>query len=85
LPNHNIARGMTPDQAQLVARRKFGNLTQVRDEIYSHEHRRIPAVATLSLALGIGANIAIFSMVDALLLRSLPLAHPEELVTRRLV
>ncbi|HKH44121.1 MAG TPA: ABC transporter permease, partial [Thermoanaerobaculia bacterium] len=37
-------------------------------------------VAALSLALGIGANTAIFSLMDALLLRSLPVRAPEELV-----
>ena len=37
-------------------------------------------VATLSLALGIGANTAIFSLMDALLLRSLPVRAPERLV-----
>jgi predicted permease len=38
------------------------------------------AVAVLSLALGIGANTAIFSLIDAVILKSLPVRRPEELV-----
>jgi predicted permease len=38
------------------------------------------AVAVASLALGIGANTAIFQLVDAVRLRSLPVARPQELV-----
>ena len=38
------------------------------------------AVAVASLALGIGANTAIFSLVDQLLLRLLPVKNPRELV-----
>ncbi len=37
-------------------------------------------VAVLSLALGIGANTAIFTLLDQLLLRMLPVSQPEQLV-----
>lgn len=45
--------------------------------------RRTPGVtfaAVSSLALGIGANTAIFSLLHTVMLRSLPVVHPEELV-----
>jgi predicted permease len=45
--------------------------------------RRSPlfsAVAVLSLALGIGANTAIFTLIDQVLLRKLPVTRPDELV-----
>jgi len=37
-------------------------------------------VAILSLALGIGANTAIFSLIDAVMLKTLPVSRPEELL-----
>ena len=50
--------------------------------------RRTPivsGVALLSLALGIGANVAIFSLVNALMLKSLPIHEPERLVQLQFV
>ena len=40
----------------------------------------VTAVALVSLALGIGANTAIFSVINALILRSLPVRDPQQLV-----
>jgi len=97
----NIARGMTPGDAADAARRKFGNPTLIREEIYRmntiiwldsvaqdvrHGLRTMVAnpgfslIAILSLALGIGANTAIFQLVDAVSLRTLPIKNPDELV-----
>jgi hypothetical protein len=41
------------------------------------------SIAILTLALGIGANTAIFSLMDQILLRRLPVTHPDELVILR--
>jgi predicted permease len=43
--------------------------------------RTFTLVAVISLALGIGANVAIFSLFNALMLRSLPVSHPEQLAS----
>lgn len=96
-----IARGEDPREAELAARREFGNEALVRETTramwgwtYAEQvaqdvrfalrsARRKPgvtAVVIASLALGIGANLALFSVVYPALLRPLAVPRPGELV-----
>ena len=45
------------------------------------QHKQFAAVVLAILTLGIGANTATFTLIDALMLRSLPVANPDQLVT----
>jgi macrolide transport system ATP-binding/permease protein len=58
---------------QFVQDIRYGLRTMAANPLFT-------AMAVLSLALGIGANTAIYSFMDAILLRALPVADPEELV-----
>jgi predicted permease len=100
----NIDRGMPPDEAASAAKRHFGNVTRIREDIHTMETlsldtvwqdvrfglrllRRNPifaVVAILTLALGVGANSAIFQLVNAVRLRSLPVTRPVALVSIRI-
>ncbi len=60
---------------------KWGPMSELRYAIRSILHTPIFAVgATLTFALGIGLNVAVFSAVDRVLFRPLPYDHPEQLV-----
>lgn len=59
--------------ARLLSDVRFALRTLQRSPMFT-------TVAVLSLALGIGANTAIFTLVDQLLLRLLPVQNPEQLV-----
>src|SRR5256885_7167056 len=64
---------MTRFWSQLGQDVRFGWRTMSANKAFS-------ALAVLSLALGIGANTAIYSLMESILMRSLPVADPESLV-----
>lgn len=102
----NLAQGMSHEEAERGARRRFGNPVVMRERVSAedialglenlwHDLRsalrvfvKSPGfsfIVVATLALGIGANTAIFEVIDTLLLQSLPVKNPRELAQVRIV
>ncbi len=75
-PARHVARLRTRGDSMLLTIRR--NVRYALRRLV--QHPGFTATALLSLALGIGANTAIFTVVNAVVLRSLPLQAPDELV-----
>lgn len=101
LIDHFIERGLSPEEARSAARKQFGGVTQMKNELRERSRSRLleaviqdcgyvlrqlrkspvfGGAAMLTLAIGIGANTAIFSLVDRLILRLLPIQDPQQVV-----
>lgn len=101
----NMAEGMSRDEAERDARKRFGSPVATRERVTEADAAlglsslwqdlrgamrvflRSPGfslVVIITLALGIGANTAIFEILNAVRLRSLPIARPGELVELRI-
>jgi putative ABC transport system permease protein len=99
-----VARGMSPKEAHFAARRQFGGMTQMKNDLrgmrtlpvfeanirdFRHAWRQLArakgftAATALTLALGIGASIAVFAVLYAVVLRPLPFIEPDRLMAFR--
>jgi len=80
------AECLTIDRERERTMRRANRLSDLwQDASYAlrtmRHHKSVIAIMIAILALGIGANTAMFTLIDALMLRPLPVEHPEQLVT----
>jgi len=92
---------ISPEEAGYAARRAFGNITLVKEDVRAiwgwtsvegiiqdlryavrmlGKSPAFTAVALLSVTLGIAANTTVFSLIDAMWFRTLPVRDPEQLI-----
>jgi putative ABC transport system permease protein len=97
-----VRRGLGEEEARHEARKQFGGLTQLKNQLRDRSRfrpweavlqdsayiirqlRKSPlfaVAAILTLVFGIGANTAIFTLVNQLILRLLPVKDPQQVVT----
>ena len=77
---------VTLDEQRERATRRSNMMSELQQDLFYalrtlKRNLGFTAVVVTALAIGIGANTAIFTLIDAVLVRTLPVSHPEQLVS----